>query len=175
VDIQEWDYPIIGPSSTFIISAISTMSAEKTIAFGGVATGKMNAKEEETVKGIMNKRGFCPIAIAISATIGRIILIEAVLLINSVRIDTLNVNSSSSKYAGICSKITSSFARVLERPEETKPDARANPPPSKKITFQDTSFQRAQSKMASSHCSSLLTTTGSRPTIIELESQFLVG
>ena len=47
----------------FIISNGSILAAEKTMAFGGVATGNMKAYEQVTVAGNMRYNGLIPMAI----------------------------------------------------------------------------------------------------------------
>lgn len=74
----------------FITSPIRTMSLilikpdPKTMAFGGVATGSINAVEHEIVTGNINTRGFRLSAIARLAIIGNIVDAIAVFEVNSV-------------------------------------------------------------------------------------------
>ena len=70
------------------MSRIRSMFDAKTIAFGGVATGKMKANDAETVTGSMRTRGFWFIFTAREARKGRRMDTLAVLDINSVMIDT---------------------------------------------------------------------------------------
>ena len=57
----------------------------KTIAFGGVATGSMNANDAEIVAGIISSIGFISIATASDARIGRIVFVVAVFDVSYVR------------------------------------------------------------------------------------------
>ena len=58
---------------------------EKTIAFGGVATGSMNAMDAEMVVGIMRSNGSRFRAMAVPFITGRRAAVVAVLDVNSVR------------------------------------------------------------------------------------------
>ena len=57
----------------------------KTIAFGGVATGNMNAQLAASVTGTVSMIGSNPASSAIAPTTGRNVLVVAVLLVSSVR------------------------------------------------------------------------------------------
>ena len=70
---------------TLAISYIFILPVPKIMAFGGVATGSMNAHDADSVAGIMRKRGFILIATARPARIGGIISVVAVLDVSSVR------------------------------------------------------------------------------------------
>jgi hypothetical protein len=81
---------IIAPIKTianpaFTISPIFIFPVLNTIAFGGVATGNIKAKEAETVAGNIRSNGFIFRATAREASIGSIVLVIAVLDVNSVR------------------------------------------------------------------------------------------
>ncbi len=67
------------------ISLILMRPLPNTIAFGGVATGIINAHEADSVAGIMSIKGFILIATATEARIGRIISVVAVFEVSSVR------------------------------------------------------------------------------------------
>ena len=56
-----------------------------TIALGGVATGSMKAQDADIVAGIIIKKGCISILMAEAAKIGIIIVVMAVLDVNSVR------------------------------------------------------------------------------------------
>ena len=58
---------------------------EKTMAFGGVATGNMNAIEAEMVAGTIIKRGLKPRANAVPFIIGSNAAVVAVLEVSSVK------------------------------------------------------------------------------------------
>jgi hypothetical protein len=70
---------------TFTISIIRIRLVPKIMALGGVATGIMKAKELARVAGIINRRGFLPMAVATAARIGSIISAVAVFDVSSVR------------------------------------------------------------------------------------------
>ncbi len=57
----------------------------KTIAFGGVATGSMNAQLAASVTGTVSMIGSKPASSAIAPTTGRNVAVVAVLLVSSVR------------------------------------------------------------------------------------------
>jgi len=67
------------------ISFIFSRLVPKTMAFGGVATGSINAIEADIVAGSMKRRGCVSLAIANPAKMGRIISVVAVLDVSSVR------------------------------------------------------------------------------------------
>lgn len=70
-----------------IISDIFNLLVPKTTAFGGVATGSINASDAAKVAGSINNKGFNSILIAIPASIGKSISVVAVLDVSSVKND----------------------------------------------------------------------------------------
>ena len=72
-------------SPVLAISAIRNLLVPKIMAFGGVATGSMNAIEAEMVAGSMRNKGFTSMETDNPANIGRIISVVAVFEVNSVR------------------------------------------------------------------------------------------
>ena len=70
----------------------------KTIAFGGVATGNMNAQLADTAAAVASKTGEKPTPSATAAKIGTIAAVVAVLLVNSVRktikLVTMRINTT---------------------------------------------------------------------------------
>ena len=70
---------------TRAISAMVRRLLPNTMAFGGVATGIMNAQDADMVAGIINTSGCVPVSTATDASMGRIISVVAVLLVSSVR------------------------------------------------------------------------------------------
>src|SRR5690606_5581877 len=74
-----------------IMSRIATMPLPKTIAFGGVATGSMNARLAATATGMARASGWRPRPGATAATIGTSAAAVAVLLVISVRNTTTRV------------------------------------------------------------------------------------
>lgn len=77
-------------ATTFIINPVVAISGilripvEKTMAFGGVATGNIKANEQATAVEIMRYRGFSPNVTANSAIIGINNVAVALLLVTSV-------------------------------------------------------------------------------------------
>jgi len=70
---------------TLDMSDTRKRSVPKTIALGGVATGNIKAKEQESVPGIIKKRGLIRRETANAARIGNSISAVAVLEVNSVK------------------------------------------------------------------------------------------
>ena len=72
---------------------IFTIPTLKTILFGGVPTGNINANDAEIVAGNININGLISVAIAIPANIGKTVFVVAVLEVSSVkkvkRVDTI--------------------------------------------------------------------------------------
>lgn len=122
----------------FAISEILILPLAKIIVLGGVATGSINAIEADSVAVNISRSGFKPIAIENEATIGRIICVNAVLEVSSVKnVTKVAVNiiaqiGEIDERPANCSPINS------DRPVEEKPFAKANPPPNNRITPQGT-------------------------------------
>ncbi len=111
------------------ISGIRILLLPKMIAFGGVATGIMNAQDAEIVAGIINMKGCRPVATATAAKIGRIISVVAVFEVTSVR-KVIEKQTRAIKRKGVSPANTESlFPRKEARPLTTKPCAKAKPPP----------------------------------------------
>ena len=68
----------------FAICGILMWPVEKTIAFGGVATGSIKAHDAEMAAGAIKRRGFIVAAIAVAAKMGINIVDTAVLEVISV-------------------------------------------------------------------------------------------
>ena len=68
----------------FTISIMRIRFVPKMIAFGGVATGNINAMEAASVAGIINNNGLIFITLAKPARIGKIISVVATFDVNSV-------------------------------------------------------------------------------------------
>ena len=101
----------------------------KTIVFGAVATGSINAQLALIAAGTINKAGSMPVAIAAAARIGIIKLVVAVLLVISVR--KVMVRQMVANISKICQLAIpeSAVPSASLRPETTKPLAIAIPPP----------------------------------------------
>ena len=85
------------------VRAMSTMRnrcVPKTIAFGGVATGNMNAHDAVIVTGIMRNSGLRPSAVDMAAMMGSITCVVAVFDVNSVR-NVINVQIARSSSTGM--------------------------------------------------------------------------
>ena len=70
---------------TLTICPILILPDENTMAFGGVATGSINAIEADMVAGIIKRRGLKPRANAVPLIIGKRAAVVAVLDVNSVK------------------------------------------------------------------------------------------
>ena len=64
--------------------ATSSLPVLNAMAFGGVATGNMKAKEHDMQPGMMSKRGLIRMSVAMEASIGSTIVAVETLLVNSV-------------------------------------------------------------------------------------------
>ena len=71
-------------SNMLTISTTLKLEFEKTIAFGGVATGSIKAKLTAKAAGHMRRRGWMPNDNAISSGMGMSSVVMAVLLVTSV-------------------------------------------------------------------------------------------
>lgn len=69
----------------FAISQILTRLVAKMMALGGVATGNMKAKEQDTVAGTIRNRGWILMALDNAPKIGSNISTVAALEVNSVK------------------------------------------------------------------------------------------
>ena len=69
----------------FAIFGIVSIPEPKTIAFGGVATGNMNAQLAASVTGTRSTTGSYPASIAIAPTTGMNVAVVPILLVSSVR------------------------------------------------------------------------------------------
>ena len=70
---------------TFAISGIRRYPLPNIIAFGGVATGSMNAQDADIAAGIISKKGCMDIATAIEPSTGIIMVVVAVFEVTSVK------------------------------------------------------------------------------------------
>lgn len=118
------------PALTMSIGFI--LAAAKTIAFGGVATGNMNAYEQVTVAGNMRKSGFTPIVTAISDRMGRRMLAVAVLDATSVIVAVIMQMINMMANGGSTFNPDNCAPSQTDRPDTLEASDRANPPPSKR-------------------------------------------
>ena len=94
------------------MSLIFTLLDPKIIAFGAVAAGNINAQDAAKVAGIMIDSGDISDALAMDARIGRIISVDDILLVSSVKklipmvmLNTTNLGkdvANSEKNSPIC-------------------------------------------------------------------------
>ena len=82
---------------TFAISEILSFPVAKTIAFGGVEIGNINASDDEIVAGIISLIGSIPKALLKEAMIGRKVEATAVFDENSVVATTMVQTTKISK------------------------------------------------------------------------------
>ena len=73
------------PKPTPAISLVEIFSVPKTMAFGAVATGSINAQLALKAAGIINNLGSVAVAMAVAARIGMRSVVVAVLLVISVK------------------------------------------------------------------------------------------
>ena len=102
---------------TAIISEVRIPEAENTIAFGGVATGSMNAKLQVMVAGIMKQSGLMLVALASSARTGRRILAVATLLVTSVTMAVITQMIKTTAPCGSESRTESCIPIQSDKPE----------------------------------------------------------
>ena len=120
-----------------------------TIAFGGVATGSMNAQLAPIAAGTTSNSGSTPSAIATAASIGKNAAAVAVLLVTSVRnIITSSAIMNNSKN-GRKLKNCSEFPIQSARPVVVIAAARLSPPPNSIKTSHGSLFASLQSSMNS--------------------------
>ena len=84
---------ILSKTPDFTICGTETCPLAKTIAFGGVAMGNINAQLEASVMGIMRERTGLPSPKAIPAMTGRNTVTKATLLMSSVMKRTNMINA----------------------------------------------------------------------------------
>lgn len=134
---------------TAAISEIFNLPVLKTIAFGGVEIGSINASEEEIVAGTIILMGGIPSIFEIEATIGRKVDATAVFDENSVVattiIDTITITKKGDRWL----YPTRFFARKSDNPVRSNPSAIAKPPPKRRIMSQGTFFKSSTFKILS--------------------------
>ena len=101
------------------------------MALGGVATGSINAHDAAKTVGIANNKGFSPRPIAIDASMGRKVAVEAVLLVisvkNTIKAITITTKSSTGQFC----KPPMPLPIQLANPVELMAEAILKPPPNK--------------------------------------------
>ena len=117
------------------ISAMEKRLLPKTMAFGGVATGIMNAQEADSVAGTISSSGWMPVATATAASIGRMVSVVAVLLVSSVRKVMARHTSRISTNTGNTPTAWNWSPIICANPVRWKPVANARPPPISNTTF----------------------------------------
>src|SRR5690625_7548664 len=91
---------ILSQRPALAIWGIVTLPLPYIMAFGGVATGSINAQLAAMVAGMTKSIGSCPIPMAEEARIGRNAAAVAVLLVISVRKMTTRITTSISSRMG---------------------------------------------------------------------------
>ena len=95
----------------FTISAIFSSFEPNTTAFGGVATGNINAHEAASVVPTSNRKGFIPIRVAKGIITGKSIAVVAIFEVSSVRkftpvtISRITINALENEIKVNCSPI----------------------------------------------------------------------
>ena len=112
-----------------IISPIFTSPVPKTIAFGGVATGSMNAHEADSVAGIIKRSGSIPIAVPSDPSTGRTISVVAVFDVSSVKNVSIEQTDITIATGGKSPSAVNWPPSQSERPDILNPLASAKPPP----------------------------------------------
>uniref|UniRef100_A0A2M4B1E9 Putative secreted protein n=1 Tax=Anopheles triannulatus TaxID=58253 RepID=A0A2M4B1E9_9DIPT len=120
------------------ISLIAMFPTPATIAFGGVPTGMWNAKLHDIAAGNIRYSGWISIAIAISASTGRMTLQMATFEVNSVNVCAVKQTTNSSSKGGRVFKPDNELPSSSAIPDLRPPSASANPPPSRKIKLHGT-------------------------------------
>jgi hypothetical protein len=115
------------------------------MAFGGVATGSMKAHEAASAAGIIRRRGWASMARAREAMMGRLIEAVAVLEVSSVSPATIATTEATRPAAGAPASASDLLPIQAERPETSKPLARARPPPKSRRMPQGTALVACQS------------------------------
>ena len=103
----------------------------KTIAFGGVATGSINAQLAANTTGIVKATGATPIATATAPTTGKNVEVVATLDVISVKNIIKVATASIRTMGGTFPRIVKPCPIQLPRPEEPIDAAKDNPPPNK--------------------------------------------
>ena len=105
------------------------LAAEKTMAFGGVATGNMKAYEHVTVAGSIRNRGFTLTVRAISAKTGRRMLAVAVFEATSVTVAVIMQTMIMMAKGGRTLKPDNCCPSHVDSPDTLEASDMANPPP----------------------------------------------
>ena len=113
----------------FNMSIILILFVPKMMAFGGVATGNINAIEAASVAGIISNMGLIFIATASPASIGNIISVVATFDVSSVKSASM-VTTIKVRIIGFTpASPFNSSPNQTESPESTNHCASAKPPP----------------------------------------------
>ena len=89
----------------------------KIIAFGGVATGSINANDAEIVAGIIKYSGLTFIAVAIEAKIGSSVWVVAVFDVSSVKNVSVVEAAPTNNIVGAPAKDWNSLPTTSDKPE----------------------------------------------------------
>ena len=119
----------------FAISIIFILLVPKIIAFGGVATGSIKAKEADRVAGNIKNKGLISVVIEMPAKTGKIISVVAVFEVSSVKkviikaiIAIINIGCNDTIQL-------SSLPNHNDNSDSLNPVASAKPPPNKRTIF----------------------------------------
>ena len=112
-----------------IISSILRIFDPKTTAFGGVATGSINAQEAATVAPTSKKNAFTSIVSERATSTGNSIAVVAKLDVISVKKLTIAIRINNKNKSGIALKKFIWLPIHIASPLESNPFASAMPPP----------------------------------------------
>ena len=104
----------------------------KTIAFGGVATGSINAQLAASGIGATRIIGLMPISTAMAPTTGRKVAVVAILLVNSVKKIIIAVISTTIATSGSVPISTRFTPNHFAKPVLLTAEASDKPPPNNK-------------------------------------------
>src|SRR5699024_6488226 len=122
---------IFNAKPALAMSGIRKKPKPNTTAFGGVATGNINAHDAATAAAIINAYGWNPKATASDAIIGNIIEAVAVLDVISVKKITSAATTIITKNRLSPCKPANCEPIHSDNPDSTNPAAIARPPPNK--------------------------------------------
>ena len=118
-----------------IICSMETRPVPNTIALGGVATGIMNAQEQEIVTGTINSNGCTPTAIASPAMTGNNISVVARFDVNSVSKVIAKQQNAINRIGLTPDNPSNCWPIHKVNPDSLNPPANANPPPKSMMMF----------------------------------------
>src|SRR5699024_2594446 len=120
---------IFNAKPALAISGIRKYPEPNTTAFGGVATGNINAHDAATAAATINAYGWNPKATATEAIIGNIIEAAAVFDVIAIKNMTSVATTSITILRLTACKPDNCSPIPSDKPDSTNPDAVASPPP----------------------------------------------